>query len=199
MPACHAREAIEFGAVAAMRHGERAVDGQAGIGLLPERDAALAERVHDRLGVVLLAAEREHGAGIDAARIRKGFARPFMDRDGMAAPGKDQRLPQADNARPADDDVVRRSGHQSPSATPSRRGSAPPSRPSEVTAMTCSPLVRSVRRTSWPMAARDAASASHSAPGSSRTAFSMLPKLTSALAAAGSRFQSIRPKMVLRL
>jgi hypothetical protein len=34
-----------------------------------------------------------------------------MDRDGMAAPGKDQRLPQADNARPADDDIARGSSH----------------------------------------------------------------------------------------
>ena len=36
--------------------------------------------------------------------------------------------------------------HQSPRATPSRRGSAPPSSPSGVTAMTCRPLVKSNAR-----------------------------------------------------
>ncbi len=148
VPCRHAGETVEFGTVASERQGNRAVDFRAWIGFAPERDTARPERVDQGRGVVLLAAKREHRTGIDAARIGEGFGRLLMQRDGMAAPCKHERLPKSGDARPTNGDLVAPARHQSPSATPSRRGSAPPSSPSGVTAMTCSPLVNGTRRTS---------------------------------------------------
>ena len=78
MPAGHAGEAIELGAVAMQRDNERAVGLGAGIGLLPQRDAASAELADDGLGAFLLAAWRKHGAGIRAAGLGEGFRRALM-------------------------------------------------------------------------------------------------------------------------
>src|SRR6185369_1445753 len=96
----------------------------------------------------LFAARREHGAGEDAARVGEGGRRALVQGDGAAGAGERQRLPQTNDTGPANRDGLLSGRHQSPSATPSRRGSAPPSSPSGVTAMMCSPLVSSIRRTS---------------------------------------------------
>ena len=93
MPPGHAGEAIELGAIAMQRDNERAVGLGAGIGLLPQRDAASAELADDGLGAFLLAAWREHGAGIRTACLGEGFCRALMQRHGVTAPGEQQRLP----------------------------------------------------------------------------------------------------------
>ena len=93
MSAGHAGEAVELGAVAMERDNERAVGLGPGIGLLPQRDAASAELTDDRLGAFLLAAWREHGAGIRTACLGEGFCRALMQRDGVTAPCEQKRLP----------------------------------------------------------------------------------------------------------
>ena len=93
MPPGHAGEAIELGAVAMQRDDERAVGLGAGIGLLPQRDAASAELADDGLGAFLLAAWREHGAGIRTASLGEGFCRALVQRHGVTAPGEQERLP----------------------------------------------------------------------------------------------------------
>ncbi len=89
----HAGEAIELGAVAMQRDDERAVGYGAGIGLAPQRDAASAELADDGLGAFLLAARREHGAGIRTARLGEGFCRALIKRHGVTASCEQQRLP----------------------------------------------------------------------------------------------------------
>ena len=93
MPPGHAGEAIELGAIAMQRDNERAVGLGAGIGLLPQRDAASAELADDGLGAFLLAAWREHGAGIRTACLGEGFCRALMQRHGVTAPCEQERLP----------------------------------------------------------------------------------------------------------
>ena len=93
-----------------------------------------------------------------------------------------QRLPQADDARAADGDRLIAFRHQSPSATPSRRGSAPPSRPVFGHGDDVEPLTRSARWTLCPTPRARVARLFHSAPARSRTASPVEPKLTSAAA-----------------
>src|SRR5680860_243824 len=176
--------------VAMERHDQRAVRDRAGIDLPPQRNAAFAEVSNHGFGAFLLATKREHGAGIKAARLGEGLGRLLVKGDGVTASGEHERLPQPNYARPADGDGVGLARHQSPRATPSRRGSAPPSSPSGVTAMMCSPLVMSMRRTLWPLASRLAASGSHAGSGSISTTSCVLPKLRSAAACAASIRQS---------
>src|SRR5680860_799631 len=185
--------------VAMERHDQRAVRDRAGIDLPPQRNAAFAEVSNHGFGAFLLATKREHGAGIKAARLGEGLGRLLVKGDGVTASGEHERLPQPNYARPADGDGVGLARHQSPRATPSRRGSAPPSSPSGVTAMMCSPLVKATRRTLWPMESKAAARPSQADPGSSRTASSAPPKLTSALAAAASSPQSMSATIALTL
>ena len=68
-------------AVAVERHHQRAVGDGAGIGLTPQRDAAFAQIPDDGLGAFLLAARREHGAGIGTAGVGERLGRALVERD----------------------------------------------------------------------------------------------------------------------
>ena len=59
----------------------------------------------------LLAARREHGAGIKATAIGERLFRALIERDLMTASGKRQRLPQADHAGAADRNGLLSVGH----------------------------------------------------------------------------------------
>src|SRR4051812_24927705 len=95
----HASEAGELGAIAVERHDERAVGGGAWIGLAPKRETSQAELAHDAIGAFLLAIWGEHGAGIEAARMRKGCGRALAKGDVVSPARKRQRLPETDDAR----------------------------------------------------------------------------------------------------
>src|SRR5262249_51014082 len=79
---------------------------------------------------------------------------------------------------------------QSPTATPSRRLSAPPTRPSGVSRMAPRPLFMSSTLTSWPMARSAGARVSSAVPCSSSVAPLRLAKFGRSTAACGSRCQS---------
>src|SRR4029079_9488843 len=79
---------------------------------------------------------------------------------------------------------------QSPSATPSRRGSAPPIRRPSLKRMIMSPLVISLTFTLWPNAMRAAASFSAAVPASNSVAPLRLAICGKAAAAAGQSRQS---------
>ena len=111
MAAGHAGEAVELGAVAMERHDQRAVGDGVGIGLAPQRDAALAQVPDDGLGAFLLAARREHGAGIGTAGVGKRLRRALIERDVVTGARQGQRLPQADNAGASDRNRLLAVGH----------------------------------------------------------------------------------------
>ena len=80
---------------------------------------------------------------------------------------------------------------------PSRRGSAPPLQPLRVRWMPCTPLVISIKRTSWPSARSGSAQLAAAVPCSSSVGPLRLPKLGSAIACWISRFQSSAATKVL--
>ena len=102
----HAGEAVELGAVALECHDERAVGDRAWVGRAPKREAAMAKIAHDELGGFLLAVRREHGAGIEAARMRERRWRALAQRHFVSAARQRERLPQADDTGAADGDVA---------------------------------------------------------------------------------------------
>ena len=122
-------EARDLGAVARGRHHQRAAAHRAGIGVLPNLQRLEPKGAHDGLGRLVLAVGREHGAGIGAGRLRERFGGLLDEPYAMAAPRQRQGLPQAGDAGAGDGDREGTHGadRHSPRATPSRRGSAPPS------------------------------------------------------------------------
>ena len=96
------RKTFEIGAVARMRHHQRAVERGFGKMLAPEVERADAEPADHGLGGLGLAPGRQHAAGPVAGGKRHLGVTALIQRDGMAGLREQQRLPCAGNAR-ADD------------------------------------------------------------------------------------------------
>ena len=94
----HAREAVEVGAVARMRHDQRAVERRVGELLAPEIERAGAEPGDDRFRRFALAPRREHAAGDVAHRLRHGCVVALVDGDVEAGLRQRERLPRAGDA-----------------------------------------------------------------------------------------------------
>ena len=95
-------KAFEIGAVARMRHDQRAVERGFRKKLAPQIERADAEPADHRLGGFSLAPGREHAAGPMAGCERHIGVTALIQGDGMAGLCEQQRLPCAGNAR-ADD------------------------------------------------------------------------------------------------
>ena len=96
------RKTFEIGAVARMRHDQRAVEGRFGEMLAPQIERADAEPADDGLGGLGLAPGRQHAAGPVAGGERHTGVTALIQSDGMAGPCEQQRLPCAGNARTDD-------------------------------------------------------------------------------------------------
>jgi hypothetical protein len=94
----HAGEAVEVGAVAWMRHDQRAVERKVGNLLAPEIERAEAQPQDHRLGRFAFAPRREHAAGEVARRLGHGFVVALVDGDLAARLRKRERLPKASDA-----------------------------------------------------------------------------------------------------
>ncbi len=107
MPVCHAREAVELGAVAMERDDQGPVGDGAGIGVAPKSEAATAEFAYDELGALFLAIRRKHGSGIETASVHERYGRTLAQRHPMPAPRQRERLPEADDSGAANGDFTR--------------------------------------------------------------------------------------------
>ena len=96
------RKTFEIGAVARMRHHQRAVERGVGKMLAPQIERADAEPADHGLGGLGLAPRRQHAAGPVAGGERHLGVAALIQRDGVAGLREQQRLPRAGNAR-ADD------------------------------------------------------------------------------------------------
>ena len=96
------RKAFEIGAVARMRHHQRAVERGVRKMLAPQVERADAEPADHGLGGLGLAPGRQHAAGPVAGGERHIGVTALVQRDGVAGLREQQRLPGAGNAR-ADD------------------------------------------------------------------------------------------------
>ena len=94
----HAGKARKFALVARGGDHEAATHDDAGDGVAPQREAAHAELLHDRLGALGLAVGGEHRAGDTAGASGLRLAHRLVERHGMAAPRQFERLPEAENA-----------------------------------------------------------------------------------------------------
>src|SRR5713226_3613088 len=88
---------FEVGAVARMRHHERAVERRVRKMLAPKLERADAEPADEGLRGLGLAPGCEHAAGPVAGRLRHRLVTALMQRDRMAGLRKQQRLPRPGN------------------------------------------------------------------------------------------------------
>jgi len=91
-------KALEIGAVARMRHHQRAVERGLRKLLAPEIERADAEPADHGLRRLGLAPGRQHAAGPMAGGFRHGGATALMQNDGVAGLREQQRMPGAGNA-----------------------------------------------------------------------------------------------------
>jgi hypothetical protein len=92
------RKTLEIGAVARMRHHQRAVERGFGKMLAPQIERTDAEPADHRLRGFGLAPRRQHAAGPMAGGERHPGVAALVQGDGVAGLGEQQRLPCAGNA-----------------------------------------------------------------------------------------------------
>ncbi len=97
MPGREPGKTFEVGAVARMRHHQRAVERGLRKMLAPKPERADAEPADEGLRGLGLAPGREHAAGPVAGRLRHPLVTALMQRDRVAGLRKQQRLPRPRN------------------------------------------------------------------------------------------------------
>src|ERR1700681_2414596 len=98
MARCQPGKAFEIAAVAWMRHHQRTVEWRLRKMLAPQIERADAEPADHGLRCLGLAPGRQHAAGPGTGRLRHRGIAALMQRDRVAGPRKQQRLPRAGNA-----------------------------------------------------------------------------------------------------
>ncbi len=94
----HPGEAVEVGAIARMRHHQRAIERRLWEMPAPELERTQAEPDDDRLRALGLAIRRQHAAGPMAGRLRHRRVTALVQRHLAAGLGEQQRLPRAGHA-----------------------------------------------------------------------------------------------------